>query len=152
MGLFSSKKNVNSPANGHVIKLDKINDQVFSKGLMGNGFGIINHENEVFSPIDGKISSVFPTKHAIIVEGKNGTSILIHMGLDTVEMEGRPFDVKVIADESVKTGDLLATMDSKAIRDSGRDDTIVVITPDQQDGSIVKSDVDVTSADVVFKL
>lgn len=154
MGFFSAsnKKNVNSPAKGRVIPLEEINDQVFSKGMMGNGFGIVKHEDKIFSPISGKVSSVFPTKHAIILENRKGVSILIHMGIDTVEMKGTPFDVKVVSNDEVQVGDLLAVMDSEAIRESGRDDAIVVITPDQKGGSLVKSEVDVTPADVVFKL
>ncbi len=84
--------------------LDTLNDGVFSEKMMGEGYAIAPEEQAVYAPIAGTISSVFPTKHAIGITSDAGLEVLVHMGLDTVEMNGTPFETKVAAGDQVKAG------------------------------------------------
>ncbi len=142
---------LSSPAKGQVIPLEQVNDEVFSKKMMGNGFAITEHDGHIYAPIDGEITSIFPTKHALIITTLAGTGILIHLGLDTVELEGAPFDIKVTEQQKIKHGDLLAVMDLKQIQEAQKDATVIVITPDDQSGQLLKQDVAVDVTDEVFE-
>ncbi|CCK85445.1 PTS family glucose porter, IIA component [Lactobacillus equicursoris DSM 19284 = JCM 14600 = CIP 110162] len=126
-----AKKNegtkVVSPVTGDLIPLAEVNDDVFSQKMLGDGFAVKPSEGEVVSPISGTISTLFPTKHAIGVKTPEGLEVLIHLGLDTVELKGEPFDVQVAQGDSVKAGQKLADMDLKKITDSGLDDTVMVV-------------------------
>lgn len=118
---------VASPVTGDLIPLAEVNDDVFSQKMLGDGFAVNPSEGEVVSPISGTISTLFPTKHAIGVKTPEGLEVLIHLGLDTVELKGEPFDVQVAQGDSVKVGQKLADMDLKKITDSGLDDTVMVV-------------------------
>lgn len=142
---------LNSPAKGCIIPLEQVNDEVFSKKMMGNGFAVIDHDGQVYAPIDGEITSIFPTKHAFTITTAAGTGLLIHLGLDTVELNGAPFDIKVNERQKVRRGDLLAVMDLGQIKQAQKDTTIIVITPDDQSGQLLKQDTVVDINDEVFK-
>jgi PTS system glucose-specific IIA component len=130
MGLFS-KKQINetlvSPIDGSLIPLEKVEDNVFSKKMMGDGFAIIPKGDNVVSPVDGKISSVFPTLHALMIRSNEGLEIMLHLGLDTVELNGEPFEVKVERDQTVTAGQPIATMNIADIKKSGKNPTVLVI-------------------------
>lgn len=96
------------PINGEIIPLADINDGVFSEGVLGNGCGLIPSSEAVYAPISGTISTVAETKHAVGIEG-DGVEMLIHVGLETVSMNGKGFDVKVKEGDKVKAGQLLFT-------------------------------------------
>ena len=110
---------VSSPLKGEMIPLAQVEDEVFSSGMMGKGMAVRPEEGKLYAPVDGRILSVFDTKHAICIESENGAELLIHVGIDTVELGGKYFDVHVKEGDKIKTGDLLLEFDQKAIEDSG---------------------------------
>ncbi|WP_195631079.1 beta-glucoside-specific PTS transporter subunit IIABC [Lactiplantibacillus plantarum] len=116
-----------SPVTGDVEPLNQVNDEVFSSGAMGSGFAVVPTAANVYAPFDGTVSLVFDTKHAIGLISDNGVELLIHMGINTVELKGKPFDVKVEKGQKVKCGDLLAVVDWAQIKKSGFDPTTMVI-------------------------
>ncbi len=94
---------------------------------MGDGYAVAPEEGLVYAPISGVISSVFPTKHAIGITSAAGLEVLVHMGLDTVEMDGEPFETKIAAEDEVQAGDVLSQVDIAAIKASNRDPAVVVV-------------------------
>lgn len=112
-----------SPIPGELIALDKVKDPAFSSGAMGAGCGIVPSEGKVFAPFDAKIEVLFDTKHAIGLTGTDGESILIHIGIDTVNLNGKPFHNLVNQGDTVKKGDLLLTFDIDEIKKAGYDVT-----------------------------
>ncbi|MFC6176213.1 PTS glucose transporter subunit IIA [Companilactobacillus huachuanensis] len=129
MGLFSRKKvdEFVAPAKGELIHLDKVSDPVFSQKLMGDGFAVNPSANEIVAPIGGIIGTVFPTKHALMITSDHGLEVMLHLGIDTVELKGKPFEVFVSEGDTVKTGQKLATMDLQQIKDSGKETSIMAI-------------------------
>ncbi len=108
-----------SPVKGKIIPLDKVEDEAFSKGILGEGIAFLPTEGKLFSPCDGKVESVFDTSHAINIKTDNGGEILLHVGLDTVKLKGLHFKVAVKEGAEVKRGDLLITFDINGISKSG---------------------------------
>lgn len=121
----SIKINVVSPVKGTAIALSEVKDEVFSKNIVGKGAAVIPAEGKVYSPVDGVAVSVFDTKHAIGIKAEDGTEILIHIGLDTVELGGKHFTAHVNQGDAVKKGQLLMEFDIEAIKAAGYD----VVTP-----------------------
>ena len=120
---------VYSVADGEVIALEQVKDPVFSQKMMGDGFAVEPANGNIVSPVSGTVSSVFPTKHALGLVTEAGLEVLVHIGLDTVSLEGKPFTVHVAEGQKVAVGDLLVTADLDAIREAGREtSTIVVFT------------------------
>ncbi len=108
-----------SPLKGKIIPLSEVADDVFASGAMGEGVAIDPTDNKVYAPFDGTVEVNLDSKHAIGLKSDDGIELLIHVGLDTVKMNGRNFDYSVIANQKVKKGDLLLTFDMDAIRDEG---------------------------------
>ncbi len=120
---------VHSVVDGEVINIEDVKDPVFSQKMMGDGFAVEPENGHIVSPVAGKVTSVFPTKHALGLVTDNGLEVLVHIGLDTVSLEGKPFEVKVSEGQTVAAGDLLVEADLDAIRAAGREtSTIVVFT------------------------
>ena len=120
---------VYSVADGEVIALEQVKDPVFSQKMMGDGFAVEPANGNIVSPVSGTVSSIFPTKHALGLVTEAGLEVLVHIGLDTVSLEGKPFTVHVTEGQKVAVGDLLVTADLDAIREAGREtSTIVVFT------------------------
>ena len=120
---------VHSVADGEVINIEDVKDPVFSQKMMGDGFAVEPENGHIVSPVAVKVTSVFPTKHALGLVTDNGLEVLVHIGLDTVSLEGKPFEVKVSEGQTVAAGDLLVEADLDAIRVAGREtSTIVVFT------------------------
>ena len=120
---------VYSVADGEVIALEQVKDPVFSQKMMGDGFAVEPTNGNIVSPVSGTVSSIFPTKHALGLVTEAGLEVLVHIGLDTVSLEGKPFTVHVAEGQKVAAGDLLVTADLDAIREAGREtSTIVVFT------------------------
>ncbi len=127
---------VYSVADGEVVALEQVKDPVFSQKMMGDGFAVEPENGNIVSPVSGTVSSVFPTKHALGIVTEAGLEVLVHIGLDTVSLEGKPFTVHVAEGQKVAEGDLLVTADLDAIRAAGREtSTIVVFT----NGDVIKS-------------
>ena len=118
---------VYSVADGEVIALEQVKDPVFSQKMMGDGFAVEPTNGNIVSPVSGTVSSIFPTKHALGLVTEAGLEVLVHIGLDTVSLEGKPFTVHVTEGQKVAAGDLLVTADLDAIRAAGRETTTVVV-------------------------
>jgi len=126
-------ESIATPITGEVLSLRKMNDEVFASGSMGKGAAIIPTEGKVYSPFAGEIVMLFPSKHAIGIKSDNGAEILIHVGINTVELEGKYFTSHVEVGRKVKLGDLLLSFDLEKIKTAGYDLTsAVVITNSDQ--------------------
>lgn len=128
------KKKINdnllySPVKGIVKDLSKVEDKVFSSGIVGKGIAVEPLDNIIISPISGKVMTVFPTKHAICIRGNNGCELLVHIGIDTVKLKGKYFDIKLKEGQTIKAGALMGTVQFDEIKKSGcGTDVILVIT------------------------
>ncbi len=118
---------VYSVADGEVVALEQVKDPVFSQKMMGDGFAVEPANGNIVSPVSGTVSSIFPTKHALGLVTEAGLEVLVHIGLDTVSLEGKPFTVHVAEGQKVAAGDLLVTADLDAIRAAGRETSTVVV-------------------------
>lgn len=134
--LFGTTKSdgipVSAPIGGILKPLEGCSDPMFAQGVMGPGFVIEPHadkESELLSPIDGTLSMVFETLHAYGITSDSGIEVLLHAGVDTVELKGAPFDAKAIQGAPVERGDALADMDVPAIRDAGKSAEVIVVFP-----------------------
>ncbi|WP_455158098.1 PTS transporter subunit IIBC [Streptococcus sp.] len=118
---------VYSVADGQVVALEQVKDPVFAQKMMGDGFAVEPGNGNIVSPVSGTVSSIFPTKHALGLVTEAGLEVLVHIGLDTVSLEGKPFTVHVAEGQKVAAGDLLVTADLNAIREAGRETSTVVV-------------------------
>ena len=118
---------VASPVSGKVIPVSKVNDEAFASEMMGKGVGIIPNDGKVYAPFDGTISALFDTNHAVGLTGENGLETLIHIGIDTVKLDGKGFKVHTKTDASVKKGDLLVEFDKELLEKEGFDTTVIFI-------------------------
>lgn len=127
--IISDRKSITvySPCKGKIIELSQVKDDVFSQKILGDGYAIEPLENNLYAPCDGKIDTVFDTKHAINIISENGAEILLHVGIDTVKLNGKHFESFVKDGQRVKKGDLLLTFDREKILEEGYPVTIPVI-------------------------
>ena len=140
---------IQTPIVGDVVALADVNDPVFSSGAMGQGIAVKPSQDVVYAPADAEVTIVFPTGHAYGLRTANGAEILIHVGIDTVSMNGEGFNHKVAQGDKVKAGDVLGTFDSAKIAAAGLDNTTMVIVTNTADfasvnpvasGSVAKGD------------
>lgn len=122
-----------SPSDGTALLLQNVNDPIFAQGAMGIGVAVNPSSDDVYAPVSGTITMIASTKHGIGITTAEGREILIHMGIDTVELKGKPFRLSVNKGDSVKAGDLLATMDRQAVAESGKLSTIIVVETNSSD-------------------
>ena len=122
---------VASVADGKAIELASVSDPVFSQKMMGDGFAVEPSNGEFYAPVAATVTSIFPTKHALGLLTEEGLEILIHIGLDTVSLEGKPFTVHVAEGQKVERGDRLVTADLDAIREAGRETATIVVFTNQ---------------------
>jgi PTS system beta-glucosides-specific IIC component len=143
-----------SPIEGKVCKITEVNDPTFGDMTLGDGIAIIPTKGKVVSPVDGKIFNIFPTKHAISIIGDQGVEVLIHIGIDTVELNGRFFKTYVHDEENVNAGDLLLEFDMAPMIELGYDLICpIVICNSHNYGKINKNSVKlVKSLDPIMKL
>jgi PTS system beta-glucosides-specific IIC component len=118
---------VAAPVSGAVVPLAQVKDKVFASGALGNGLGIVPTSGQVYAPFAGTVVSAFPTGHAFGIKSADGVEVLVHIGIDTVQLEGRGFTTAVTQGQSVEAGDLLATVDLDSVRAAGYDPTTVVV-------------------------
>ena len=116
-----------SPVSGKVIPLEEVKDPTFSQKLLGDGFAVEPVDGTVKAPVDGTIGVAFETGHAVGMTAENGTEILIHIGIDTVDMNGNGFRMMVRDGQKVKKGDILVGADLEEIRKAGKDTAVMVI-------------------------
>ncbi len=117
---------VYSVADGQAVSITEVNDPVFAQKMMGDGYAVEPVNGNVYAPVSGTVTSVFPTKHAVGILSDQGVEVLVHVGLDTVALNGAPFSTKVADGQHVQAGDLLLVADLDAIRSADRETTIVV--------------------------
>lgn len=126
--LFGKKKlKVNAVVSGELIELSRVSDEVFAKKMMGDGYAVEPDDTGIVAPFDGKIAFVFPTKHAVGLIGESGVEVLIHVGIDTVELKGEGFASLVVEGQEVKTGQRLLTVDFDGITQKGYPKTTMVV-------------------------
>ena len=125
MGLFDFLKKKGTVLGAHMdgecVPLAEVNDPTFSEEILGKGIAVIPSDGKVYAPADGEVSTVFPTGHAVAITTPDGIEILIHLGLDTVKLEGKHFQTRVTTGEKVHKGDLLLEADIEAIAAEGYD-------------------------------
>ena len=146
MGIFDifkkskkeDKKGIVSLTNGELLDITKVPDEVFSTKMMGDGFAIKSNDGVIVSPVDGKIGVVFETKHAIIIESTEGKEILIHLGIDTVNLKGEGFEVFVNIGDEVKAGDRLVKMDVEFIEANAKSSISPVIFTNLESNESIK--------------
>lgn len=112
---ISGSHSLYNPIGGEVVELEKVPDETFSGKLLGDGFAIIPSENKVYAPANGEVSVLFPTKHAIVIVTEEGLEVLVHIGIDTVNLNGDGFTAHVAQGDKVKKGDLLVTFDAEVV-------------------------------------
>ncbi|WP_116186657.1 PTS beta-glucoside transporter subunit IIABC [Pectobacterium aquaticum] len=127
------KQEINSPIEGTVLPLEQVGDETFASGLMGKGIAIKPLAGRVVSPVNGKVASLFKTHHAIGLESEEGAEVLIHVGIDTVKLDGQYFTAHIKTGDVVKQGDLLVEFDYQAIEKAGYDTTTPVIITNSED-------------------
>jgi PTS system glucose-specific IIA component len=131
-GFFKKNKEeksiiIKSPIVGRCFDISEIPDEVFSTKMLGNGIGFESTEGILYAPVDGEILQVFPTKHAIILKSKEGIEILLHIGIDTVEMKGEGFETFVEKAQQVKAGDKLLSFDNDLIKAKAKSNLCVLV-------------------------
>lgn len=150
-----SEETIASPLNGDVVALADVSDPVFASEAMGKGIAIKPTDQTVYSPVDGTVQMVFDTGHAYGVKSDDGVEILIHLGIDTVSMDGKGFSQKVVANQAIKKGDVLGTFNLEDIAAAGLDSTTMIIVTNTADyaevnpvaaGKVAKGDALITVA------
>lgn len=136
----NKKEKFNAPLEGELIPLSEVKDDVFSNKLMGEGFAIIPSKGELYAPIDGTIEMIFETKHSLAMKSEDGTEILFHVGLDTVNLKGKYYNPEVSVGKSVKQGDLLLSFDLEKIIEEGFDPVTAVIVTNRPDAKVEASE------------
>ena len=152
--IISGKKEIKSPIAGKVIELSKVDDPVFSSGAMGNGVAIKPSDNKVYAPFNGTVQFIADTKHAIGLISDDGIEILIHVGMDTVKMNGKGFDVKTAVNSRVKEEELLLEFDIKAIEKEGYQivTPVIITNSDAYNQNLLAVDMDVDNGKPIIDL
>lgn len=144
-GIFKKKKTaIFSPVAGEVIAIDQVADPVFSQKMMGEGFAVKPSNGEITAPVSGVVKSIFPTKHALIIETDNKVGILLHIGIDTVALEGAGFQSLVEAGQKVSAKEPILQVDLNLLKKEGKDDVVMVVFPEEKD---IQLDVNLGLAD-----
>lgn len=150
--LFKKKKvTLHSPTTGMLIPLSQVSDPVFAEGMMGPGLAIEPTIAEIYAPVEGTITTIFPTQHAIGVKAKNGKDILLHIGIDTVELNGEGFDIHVKEGDKVSPDTLLARVDHQLLKAKGKASTLMVLFPEEKELPSVQER-SITAKEEIFSL
>lgn len=143
-----------APAAGKLVPLSEVSDPTFSEGILGQGAAVIPTGNQFLSPVDGTVNTVFPTGHAAALTSADGVEVLLHIGLDTVKLNGKHFTIHVEEGQQVKKGDLLLEADLEQIKAAGFDTiTPVIVCNTEEFAEIAMAEAqDVEAGDVVLNL
>ncbi|APX72351.1 PTS glucose transporter subunit IIA [Companilactobacillus allii] len=127
--LFKSSKKIaiKAPVSGKIIPLESVSDEVFAQKMMGDGIAIIPNDGQIVSPVDGTIGMIADTKHALGITTKNGLEVILHLGIDTVELNGSPFKMEVTNGAIVKAGQPIASMDIEQIQEAKKDPVVMTL-------------------------
>ena len=131
--LFKKPETLNASVSGTVIPITEVEDEVFSQKMMGDGYAIRPTDGVIYAPTDGVVTQAFKTKHAVVFHTNNGIDLLIHVGLDTVELKGDGLTIHVSDGQKVKAGEPLITADFDYIKEQGKktDVIVVLMNPDK---------------------
>ncbi|RLK64103.1 PTS glucose transporter subunit IIA [Atopobacter sp. AH10] len=116
-----------APVNGYVIPIGKVSDPVFAEKLIGDGYGVKPTDGKVYAPVSGTISSVFQTKQTLGIRTPEGLEVMVHMGVNTAELKGSPFENHVQEGDKVTPETLLSTMDLRALKEAKKDNVVIVV-------------------------
>jgi PTS system beta-glucosides-specific IIC component len=158
MGIFDkvfqgSKIEIGSPVKGKIVPIDTVSDPAFAQELIGKGVAIIPEDGNFYAPANGTLAALFPTGHAYAVNTDDGAEVLVHIGIDTVKLNGQFFDIKAAQGDVVKKGDLIVTVDLEGVKAAGYDVvTPVIISNSGQFSKIEKKDGNVTAGEAVVLL
>ena len=154
MGKGGVSEEIAQPIKGEKIPLSQVKDDAFSQGVLGKGIAIIPSEGKVYAPFDGTVVTLFPTKHAIGIVSDGGCEILIHIGMNTVQLNGKYFTSHVKNGDHVKKGQLLVSFDMEKVKAAGYDVTTPLIVTNSDDYKDVKilSEDSVTPSDKVLEI
>lgn len=163
MGFFSqlfgkSDKNTNdiicAPIAGQAVEIAEVPDPVFAEGLLGKGIAIQPADGKVYAPVDGTVSMMFETGHAVSIVSKSGAEILIHVGLETVSLQGKPFTIHARSGDEIKKGQLLLEVDLEMIKEAGLPTITPVLVCNSEDYTIfnVVTGKAVTNDDAIIDL
>lgn len=141
LGFRARSSVLRSPLAGKIIPLSDVCDQTFAKGLLGEGVAIEPTGDRVVAPSDSKVEAIFPTGHAVALHTNEGMDVLIHVGLDTVKLDGRHFKVHAAVGDTVKQGDVLIEFDRNAIASEGFDVTVPILICNAVEFSSIKGNV-----------
>ncbi|MBY8910660.1 PTS glucose transporter subunit IIA, partial [Salinicoccus roseus] len=148
-----ANKDIYSPIEGEAVELTEVPDQVFSEKMMGDGVAIKPTSGTVRAPFDGEVVTDFPTKHALGLTNEGGLELLVHFGLDTVNLKGEGFDLKVAAGDKIKKGDVLMEVDLDYIRENAKSDITPIIITGPAGTEIAARELgSVTNDDVVINI
>ena len=111
---------------GEIVPITTVNDPVFAGKMMGDGFAVIPSSGVITSPVKGEVVNVFPTLHAVGIQTAGGLEVLVHMGIDTVELQGAPFDTVVTVGQCVDQNTVISTVDLEAVKAAGKDTPMIV--------------------------
>ncbi|MDE6475735.1 MAG: PTS glucose transporter subunit IIA [Erysipelotrichaceae bacterium] len=129
-GLFKKEEfQIVAPVDGKLIPLSEVPDQMFSQKLMGDGFAVVPHGNTIVAPLSGSVASVFPTGHAIGIKTKDGIECIVHIGLETVELNGEGFQPLIHQGDKIKAGDPIVKIDKELISSKGYNLVTMVVFP-----------------------
>ena len=147
MGLFKSwkkqevqEKAAFSPVSGELVPLETVSDAVFAEKSLGDGVAVIPADGSLYAPADGTIVALFPTGHALGIKTRDGVELLVHIGIDTVALNGKGFTVHVKQDDTVKKGQLLVNFDIEVLKGAGYDTvTMMLVSNGEQFGEVHKA-------------
>ncbi|MGJ5703170.1 PTS sugar transporter subunit IIA, partial [Staphylococcus equorum] len=132
---------IHSPLNGQVIPLPEVDDPIFAEGMMGQGIAIKPQDNTIYSPIEGTVSMIANSKHAVGITSPNGVEILIHVGLETVQLNGEGFELFVNENDAVKQGKPLISFNKKWLESNGYDTVIpIIVTNSAEFSEVITTD------------
>lgn len=139
---------------GTALPLEQVKDPMFSDKIMGDGVAIEPDNGKLYAPVDGKVASIFDTKHAIGFVLENGAELLMHIGMDTVELNGEGFELNISVGDEVHAGDLLGTVDLAFVKSKGKEITTPILLTNMDDYKIefVKTEGHVNIGDVIYKV
>ena len=152
-GIFGKRgEELGAPVSGEAIALSAVKDEVFSKGLLGHGVAIIPKDGRIVAPCAGMIDTVFETGHALTMRADGGAQVLIHVGIDTVKLGGRHFELRCAAGERIQKGQMLLEFDPEAIAREGYDPVVVMIVLDTNEGIETVTGRHVQAGEAVIRL
>jgi glucose-specific phosphotransferase system IIA component len=139
---------------GEVLPLEQVNDETFANKLLGDGIAIEPEDGTIYAPVTGTVASIFDTKHAIGFALDNDAEVLLHIGIDTVELEGQGFDLRVSVGDKVTAGDVLGSVDLDFVKSKGKEITspVLLTSPDGYKMEFVKTEGPVTIGEALYKI